>query len=250
VTLRLVRPENVVPPEEDEASSAATRKRLHLMGPAENIGLSRPDGKQAPQAGSAPRRPTAWTAASSSVPTLKRSAPLMPESRFDRIQEGEPEQEMSSPKEGLGSTDIEEPSPKRPSAPTVHLAPLEESPWVVAMDALMHNTQLQIGIGVAVLLILTWTFWPRSESNASVSSIQHHPERYDGKMVRVQGKIGDVYAIGGGYTYYLLSGRDTMVVFTRTRVPVTDEHISVRGTISTGYLDGVPRQALFEDGKQ
>jgi hypothetical protein len=118
------------------------------------------------------------------------------------------------------------------------------------MDALMHNTQLQIGIGVAVLLILTWTFWPRSESNASVSSIQHHPERYDGKMVRVQGKIGDVYAIGGGYTYYLLSGRDTMVVFTRTRVPVTDEHISVRGTISTGYLDGVPRQALFEDGKQ
>ena len=103
---------------------------------------------------------------------------------------------------------------------------------------------------VAVLGILAWTFWPRGESSVSVSNIRKHPDQYDGQTVRIHGKIGDVYAIAGGYTFYLLSGRDTMVVFTRSRVPIRDDQVSIRGTISTGYLDGAPRQALFEDGKK
>ena len=251
VQVRLARPESVTPTDDQAEERAAARRRLQLMGPDDNIGLSRPDGQPLPQAAAARRRPTAWTAASSSVPTLRRAPPVLPEPKFNRVQEDDPENLMSAPHEGITEqVDPEAPAPQRSSAPTVHLAPLKESPWVVAMDELMNNRGLQLGIGAVALLLLTWTFWPRGESGASVSSIQHHPERYDGKTVRVQGKIGDVYAIAGGYTFYLLSGRDTMVVFTRTRVPVTDEHVSIRGTISTGYLDGVPRQALFEGGNQ
>jgi len=248
--VRLARPEQVTPPPERSDENAAARRRIQLMSADDNVGLSRPDGNPLPQAAAARRRPTAWTAASSSVPTIRRAPPVLPEPKFNRVQEDDPENLMSAPHEGITEVDIEEPTPQRPSAPSVHLAPLEESPWVVAMDALVNNRRLQLGIGVAVLLLLTWMFWPRGESSASVSSIQHHPERFDGRMVRIGGKIGDVYAIAGGYTFYLLSGSDTMVVFTRSRVPVTDQHVSIRGTISTGYLDGVPRLALFEDGKQ
>jgi hypothetical protein len=254
VQLRLIRPEDVTPPEERSDESAAARRRLQLMGPDDNIGLSRPDGKSLPQAGTVRRRPTAWTAAASSVPTLRRTAPTMPEPKFNRLEDGDPEKLMSRPQDGIGGKDKEDVDADeplaRPPAPSVHLAPLKESPWVVAFDALLHNTKLQIGIGAVVVALLAWTFWPRGESSVSVSSILHHPEKYDGQMVRISGKIGDVYPIAGGYTFYLLAGRDTMVVFSRTRVPVTDQHVSIRGTISTGYLDGVARQALFEDGKQ
>ena len=253
--VRLVRPADVAQPESEEDAASAARRRLQLMGPDDNIGLSSPTGKPLPAGkplpGPAKKRPTAWAAASSSVPSIQRSAPVMPQPKFNQLQDsGDPEQMMSPATAGLAETDIAEPTPQRPAAPAVHLAPLKESPWVVAMDALINNRQLQILIGLLIVALLTWVFWPRSEASTSVSRLRHHPEQFDGRMVRISGKIGDVYAIAGGYTFYLLEGGDTMVVFTRTRVPVTDEHVSIRGTISTGYLDGVPRQALFEDGKQ
>ena len=251
VPLRLVRPADAEQPESSEDAASAARRRLELMGPDDNIGLTRPAGKPLP--GPVKKRPTAWTAASSSVPTIQRSAPVMPSPKFNQLHDDESVQMTSAAPEHppeTDITDIEEPNPQRPSAPAVHLAPLKESPWLVAMDALLSNRRLQILIGLLIVALLTWMFWPRAEANTSVSRLRHHPEQFDGRMVRVSGKIGDVYAIAGGYTFYLLQGGDTMVVFTRTRVPVTDEHVTLRGTISTGYLDGVPRQALFEDGKQ
>ena len=273
VQLRLVRPEEVAPADEEADARAAARRRLHLMGPDENVGLTRPAGKPLPKAGTV--RAKAWAAAASSVPTIKRSAPTMPEPKFNRLQDGDPENLMSAPLEsvaasggmgtGLGAgpgagmgagvnvgvgASLDDPPAHRPAAPAVTLAPLKESPWMVVVDALLHNRQLQMLIGLLVVAFLAWTFWPRGESNVSVSRIRHHPELFDGQTVRIHGKIGDVYAIAGGYTFYLLSGRDTMVVFTRSRVPLRDDNVSIRGTISTGYLDGVPRQALFEDGKQ
>jgi hypothetical protein len=41
-------------------------------------------------------------------------------------------------------------------------------------------------------------------------------------------------------------GRDTIVVFSRVRQPATGQSIAVHGSVSTGYLDGQPRPALFE----
>ena len=45
----------------------------------------------------------------------------------------------------------------------------------------------------------------------------------------------------------LVQGRDTIVVFTRTQMPTAHAVVTVKGQVSTGFLDGAPRQALFED---
>jgi hypothetical protein len=89
-------------------------------------------------------------------------------------------------------------------------------------------------------------FWPRSEIGISVRDIQRNASQYDGRHVKVEGRVGEVFTVGGGYAFYLHQGRDTLVVFTRSRVPHEREHVAVKGQISTGFLDGLPRQALFE----
>jgi hypothetical protein len=81
----------------------------------------------------------------------------------------------------------------------------------------------------------------------ALSKIRHNVAQYDGQTVTLHGKVGEVYPVGGGYSFYLLQGRDTIVVFTRSRTPVRDEHVSVSGVISTGVLNGAARQALLED---
>jgi hypothetical protein len=55
-----------------------------------------------------------------------------------------------------------------------------------------------------------------------------------------------VFHVGGGYAFYLLDGRDTLVVFTRSRTPVERQHVRISGTMSNGSLDGLPTLALFE----
>jgi hypothetical protein len=52
--------------------------------------------------------------------------------------------------------------------------------------------------------------------------------------------------VGGGYAFYLRQGREDIVVFTRSRVPVRREELTIEGSISNGVLDGKTRQALFE----
>jgi alanine racemase len=47
--------------------------------------------------------------------------------------------------------------------------------------------------------------------------------------------------------YNLRQGRDTIVVYSRTRRPALHEHVKATGTVSIGYLDGVPRVALLEE---
>ena len=80
----------------------------------------------------------------------------------------------------------------------------------------------------------------------SIAAIHKHPERFDGRPVKVRGKVGEVYEVGGGYAFHLLQGREDIVVFTRSRVPVRREEVTIEGSISNGVLDGKSRQALFE----
>ena len=55
------------------------------------------------------------------------------------------------------------------------------------------------------------------------------------------------FFVGGGFAFYLMQGRDTIVAFTRVTAPEPRTVVTVTGQVSTGFLDGVPRQALFED---
>jgi hypothetical protein len=90
------------------------------------------------------------------------------------------------------------------------------------------------------------TFWPREEKTISVAHLKQHPEHYADTQVRVSGRVAEVFPVGGSWAYTLLQGRDTIVVFTRTREPRRDERLVVVGTLSTGFLDGVSRAAIFE----
>ena len=89
-------------------------------------------------------------------------------------------------------------------------------------------------------------FGPKDHS-IPLAKIRHNAREFDGQAVTVRGKVGEVYPVGGGYSFYLLQGRDTIVVFTRSRTPVSNERVSVSGVISTGVLNGEPHQALLEN---
>lgn len=81
----------------------------------------------------------------------------------------------------------------------------------------------------------------------SVRSILKNPARFDGQAVRVRGQVGDdVFPLGAGSSFYLLQGRDTLVVFSRSRVPAAHEHLEIPGTVSSGFLNGALRPALLE----
>jgi len=108
-----------------------------------------------------------------------------------------------------------------------------------------------IAIGVvAILAIASMVFFGPKDNGVSLSKIRHNSTAYDGQLVKVHGKVGEVYPVGGGYSFYLLQGRDTMVVFTRSRTPVTNERVSVSGVVSTGVLNGQVRQAILETTPQ
>jgi len=105
------------------------------------------------------------------------------------------------------------------------------------------------GLGIAAAALLA-TLAMRSvgERGESISHIRSAASQYQGRALRIQGRVGDVFEMGGSHVYYLLQGRDTMVVFTHGVAPRSGATISVQGTLSIGYLDGAPRPALFATG--
>jgi hypothetical protein len=100
---------------------------------------------------------------------------------------------------------------------------------------------LALGAVMAVMM-----FRPRDEQTTSIAAIRRHPERFEGRAVQVSGRVGEVFTVGGGYAFHLHQGRENIVVFTRSRVPVRSEKLTVTGSLSIGTLDGKTRHALFE----
>ena len=118
-------------------------------------------------------------------------------------------------------------------------------PWLA--QARTPAGMIAIGVAVVLLILLRVLFGPK-DYTVSLARVRHHAREYDGQTVKLNGKVGDeVYPVGGGYSFYLLQGRDTIVVFTRSRTPVPNQRVSVSGTISTGVLNGELRQALLEN---
>jgi len=244
----------------EEQREAPPAPHLKLVRPAQGAG-------PAPTPGAAPKpsRPEAWKAAASSVPKLQRvedaaAAPRRPapppapkaepawaEPAFGATGAREPD--GFSDFGGAGSDPVLDddplavapaaPAPQRPTA-------LDEPWWTVAIDTVRTSRAMQLGVLAALLAVLAWFMWPRSQPTIAIGTIHDHPERYDGVTVRVQGKVGDVYEIGGAYAYYLQQGRDTIVVFSRVRRPYRNEKVHVAGSVSMGYLDGVARPSIFE----
>lgn len=120
-------------------------------------------------------------------------------------------------------------------------------PGLPSILAALSKSPPLVLVALAVIAVVAlMMFRPKEEQTVSISAIRHHPERFDGRPVKVKGRVGEVYAVGGGYAFHLYQGRDDIVVFTRSRVPVRREELTISGSISNGILDGKPRQALFE----
>jgi hypothetical protein len=121
------------------------------------------------------------------------------------------------------------------------------APWWMQLPQLLREDRRVQGLTAFVaVVLLAIVFWPKPEKSLSLGSIRHDPSRYDGQDVRVAGRVGEVFEVGGGYAYYLHQGRDTLVVFTRGQKPRRGQGVAVVGTISTGYLNGQAGSALFE----
>jgi len=249
--------------------------------PARPVALIRPMPPQGPPA---PPKPVAWTAAASSVPSLK--APLSQQKASSsakpvaaRAAAG-PDESGAAPRSaappahapahrGAATSEPAERAPIPDFEPSVEgeddpatafpteaatprprpmPRPLEEPWWVIALEALRSNRAVQLGIGGSILVVLTvCLFWPHSEPGISLHNLRRDPARWDGHIVRVEGRVGDVFPMGDGYAFNLHQGRDTIVVFTRTHMPVSRQSITVVGSVTTGFLDGEARQAIFEN---
>jgi hypothetical protein len=99
-----------------------------------------------------------------------------------------------------------------------------------------------------VALVGTWGMKAFKQPGVAIRRIHNHPAEFDGRQVTLRGQVGEVFAVGAGYAYYLMQGRDTIVVFTRGGRPSSRSNAEVHGSVSIGYLDGVARPALFESG--
>lgn len=121
--------------------------------------------------------------------------------------------------------------------------------WMQVPQMLREDRRAQALAALVAVLLLVLAFWPRAEKSLSIGSVRRDAVRYDGQNVRVSGRIGEIFEVGGGHAFYLHQGRDTLVVFTRSRSPRRGQRVTVAGMVSTGYLNGQSGTALFEAPK-
>jgi hypothetical protein len=196
--------------------------------------------------GGKPERPTSWSGAASSVPKLSLVPSQGPASSAAdddwSAQEPDSHLELAAPVADLDSDSS--PSPAPTPAP---FKPLDEPWYLVWGEALLTNRKVQ---GLALLglaLLAVAVFFPRHrQPGASLHGILREPARFEGRSVVVRGEVLESFDLGQGYAFNLRQGRDTVVVFSRSRRPDLHQRIEVVGTVSTGYLDGEPRVAIFE----
>jgi hypothetical protein len=207
-----------------------------------------------PPAGPRPPRPRRvpdpsgpWAPVASSVPLPKLSLVEKPEPQPAGVAETAPSVPLPHPGMLPGQDD----DVRRPVLVAPAPAPLVEPWWVVALDNLRANRRAQLAVAgalVAVVVLASW-MWPRGVGTTPLSQIRRHPSDFDGREVVVRGRVGDdVFAMGAGWAFYLMQGRDTIVAFSLSRTPEPRKVVTLKGQVSTGFLDGMPRQALFEGG--
>jgi hypothetical protein len=199
----------------------------------------------APPAG-ADQGPVPWKAAASSIPRLRQQpAPVAEppggEAEFpgfaqDRIDAG-------------GADEAGESARARRSSPLAAEVPLWEV-WLERVRAIPRPIAIGAIVGVVAVFCLVSFLRERAEGLVSLKRVRQHPEAYDGRVINVRGKAGETFTMGASYVFNLRQGRDTIVVYSRTRRPRLHETVRATGIVSIGYLDGAPRVALFEQDEQ
>jgi hypothetical protein len=174
----------------------------------------------------APEKKVAWSAAASSVPKLrlvqsKPATPVAPRALASSNDDDEKEASAAFP------DDAPAPGPTPSASAASHasvraksIAPAE-SWWLVALDRVRYERRVQLLIVLLVVAVIAlFVLNSGGGGTTPIAQIRSHPEKFDGRSVTVEGRVGEVFPVGGGYAFYLHQGRDTLVVFTRTRTPV------------------------------
>jgi hypothetical protein len=217
-----------------------------LVGPEADVREGAPDpyspdhSAQATTPPASDERRTSWAPSASSVPRLKLVASAAGAAAGESAPEGESETQrpkLDPPSKEAGPARLATRLPK----------PLEEPWWLVWAERIASDPRLWVSGLLVLALVAGVTLWRgRANAGASLATIKRHAPTFEGRAVRVRGRVGEVFAIGQGHVFFLHQGRDTVVVFSATRRPAIHQRVVVNGKVSTGYLDGVPRVAIFE----
>jgi hypothetical protein len=188
----------------------------------------------------------AWSPGADSVPALRRVSPAYaaPEPTRDFPMDDAEERARGNI---AYVEEVEQPRPHEVVKPDAFDVNAPAVPWwMQLLHTLGGDRRIQVLVGLVLVALVAVAMWPRGERPMSVGAVRRQAAQMDGVQVYVAGRVGQVFPVGGGYAYYLHDGHDTLVVFTRVTHPMQRRPISVRGTMSIGYLDGQPTPALFE----
>jgi hypothetical protein len=191
-------------------------------------------------------RPAPWKAAASSVPRLRQQPAPLPEPVSDEAEfQGFTQDAISGADYGDGAAKGSG-AESGPRSPLSAELPLWEA-WLERARALPRPVLIGTAAGVLVVAALFAFLLPHGAASIPLARIRQHPEAYDGRVVKVEGRAGETFSVGSNFVFDLQQGRDTIVVYSRTRRPSLHERVEATGTVSIGYLDGAPRLALFEE---
>jgi hypothetical protein len=216
-----------------------------------------PSGAPAPLPATTPAMPS-WEKGTSSVPKLRPSAgdtapppPHSPIADATREFPMDDAEERARVAAAVAQQHREEAEiaarPHQVVAPQEFDIPAVVPPWWATVgEQLRADRRVQLGVVAALLAVLALTLWPRADKITSIAHLKQNPESYADTPVRVGGRVSEVFTVGGSWAYTVVQGRDTIVVFSRTREPKIRDHIVVVGTLSRGFLDGQSRVAIFE----
>lgn len=175
----------------------------------------------------------------SSIPELTREFPMDDAEERARINARLAEQQAQAA--AVAARPHEVVAPQEFDIPALPL------PWWSQLPQLMRfDRRVQLVVLSFVLVLAVMAFWPRAEKTVSIGHLIQHADRYADTEVRVGGRVSEVFAVGSSWAYTVVQGRDTIVVFSRTRHPEPRQSVVVIGTLSNGYLDGQSRAAIFE----
>jgi hypothetical protein len=198
----------------------------------------------------APGQPVAWKAKASSVPKLREKPVAAPESAAAGAFPGFAQDAIVARSPAPGA-EVRDRSADATVGDPIARTPLSVEPpawelWIDRLRLIPRPVMLGALVGLALVGVMAWLLVPRDPAAVSLARLRQQPEAYDGRLVHVQGRAGETFLVGGSYVFNLRQGRDTIVVYSRTRNPRMHERVKASGMVSIGYLDGAPRVALFE----
>lgn len=210
-----------------------------------------------PPASTAPTKPdrgapVAWKAAASSVPRLREQPAADPAAVEAAVFPGFAQDEGAerpAPRVVETSSGPVREAPldgPRGAPPPLSVEPRFWEIWLDRILAVPRPILLGSIVGLVIVVAAALLIRPGEEPHVPLARLRQQPEAFDGQLVTVRGKAGEAFTIGGSYVFNLRQGRDTIVVYSRSRPPALNRDVRATGTVIIGYLDGLPRVALFE----